>query len=68
MQKELTVWVCLSKSGKTLIFSDEPKLEQDEWIGNLYVNNSIYKQINDLIKQSQMTHTSSPEQIVFMVK
>lgn len=70
MQKELTVWVCLSKSGKTLVFSEEPVRNKNngEWTGPLYVNYSMYEQINRLISQSQMTPKSDPEQIVFTVK
>lgn len=64
---DLSVWVCLSKTGTTLVFSDEPKMENGEWSGNLYVNSSMYGQIERLIKQSSMTHQSQPEQITFKV-
>lgn len=66
---DLAVWVCVSKTGKTLVFDSEPKKNSNgEWEGNLYVNASMYTQIERLIKQSSMTHDSAPEQIVFTVK
>ena len=64
---DLSVWVCLSKTGTTLVFSDEPTMQNGEWTGNLYVNSSMYGQIERLIKQSSMTHQSAPEQITFKV-
>lgn len=66
---DLAVWVCVSKTGNTLVFDSEPKKNSNnEWEGNLYVNSSMHTQIESLIKQSSMTHNSKPEQIVFTVK
>lgn len=65
---DLSVWVCLSKANNVLVFSEEPELISGEWCGNLYVNSSMYNQIERMVKQSGMTHKSEPEQIVFNVK
>lgn len=70
--KELSVWVTISKNNEILLFSSEPhKSSTDtnfEWIGNLYLNCIMYEQIERMIKQSDMTHQSEPEQLIFTIK
>lgn len=63
----LSVWVCLSKTGNVLVFDNEPDMKNGEWFGNPYINSSMYAQIEKMIKQSNMTPKSLPEQIVFTV-
>lgn len=70
--QELSVWVAISKNNTLLLFSEEPKRSSDdvnfEWVGNLYLNSMIYEQIERMIKQSDMKHTSDPEQLIFTIK
>lgn len=70
--QELSVWVAISKNNTLLLFSEEPKRSSDdvnfEWVGNLYLNSMIYEQIERMIKQSDMKHTSDSEQLIFTIK
>ena len=73
-ETELSVWVALSKENKVILFTDEPHKSSEEetnnfeWIGNLYINSIMYNQIERMIKQSDMTHQSEPEQLIFTIK
>lgn len=64
---ELTVWVCMSKKRKTLVFAEKPTKINGEWTGALYVNSSMYDQMQRMVGMSSMTPDSEPEQIVFSV-
>lgn len=70
--QELSVWVAIAKNNTLLLFSEEPKRSSDdanfEWVGNLYLNSMIYEQIERMIKQSEMKHTSDSEQLIFTIK
>ena len=71
-KQKLSVWVAIAKNNTILLFSEEPKRSSDDtnfkWVGNLYLNSMIYEQIERLVKQSEMKHTSGPEQLIFTIK
>lgn len=70
-ENTLTVWAVVSKSNKLILFSEEPKRDDSiycGWLGPIYINSIMYKQLEPVIKQSEMNYDSEPEQLVFSIK
>ena len=57
------IYLAVNKEGVPFMFVDEPKRTQNSWSGSFFVHSLLYKQVCDLIANSQLTWDNDPELI-----
>lgn len=63
--KNIGVWFAKNKDGKLFLFTSEPKLNKDKWVGNFYVNSLIYENIQSMLNGSNYSFEDGPQYLEF---
>lgn len=60
------VWFAINKNGKVVMFTEEPKKNEQKGIWESkfpYINSILYKDICEISKQAKMTFETEPQYI-----
>lgn len=57
------IYLAVNKEGVPFMFVDEPKRTQTSWTGSFFVHSQLYKQVCELVSNSQLTWECAPELI-----
>lgn len=69
MERSVIIYITVNKNGSINLSLDKPIKNNDKWIINDYFcNSTLYKQMYDLIKKSEMSFDSEPEVIEINLK